>query len=60
MNLQRIRPTIDTDRMRQSHVLSVGSAAMLNRNLARCGLGSIAIQSSLSARSGKSSGTLHS
>ncbi len=41
MNFDRIRPTIDVDRMQQSHVTIVGGAYGLAQDLVRCGLGSL-------------------
>jgi hypothetical protein len=41
MNFDRIRPTIDVDRMQQSHVTVVGGAQALTLGLVRCGLGSV-------------------
>jgi hypothetical protein len=41
MNFDRIRPTIDVDRMQQSHATIVGGAYGLTHDLVRCGLGSV-------------------
>src|SRR5438477_9028248 len=41
MNFERIRPTIDVDRMRQSHVTVVGGAYGLTQDLVRCGQGAV-------------------
>src|SRR5277367_2706908 len=41
MNFDRIRPTLDVDRMQQSHVTIVGGAYGLAQDLVRCGLGSL-------------------
>ena len=41
MNFERIRPTIDIDRMQQCHVTVVGGAFGLTQDLVRCGLGAI-------------------
>jgi hypothetical protein len=41
MNLDRIRPTVNVDRMQQSHVTIVGGGYGLAQDLVRCGLGSI-------------------
>jgi molybdopterin/thiamine biosynthesis adenylyltransferase len=41
MNFDRIRPSIDVDRMQQSHVTVVGGAYGLTQDLVRCGLGSV-------------------
>jgi len=41
MNFDRIRPTIDIDRMQQSHVTIVGGAYGLTQDLVRCGLGAV-------------------
>jgi hypothetical protein len=38
MNFDRIRPTVDVDRMQQSHVTVVGGAYGLTQDLVRCGL----------------------
>ena len=43
MNFNRIRPTIDVERMQQSHVTMVGGAFGLMNDLVRCGLGSLSI-----------------
>lgn len=43
LNLQKIRTSIDVDRMHSCHVTMVGGAYMLARNLVRCGLGSITL-----------------
>ena len=43
MNFERIRPTIDVDRMRASHVTVIGGAYGLAADLVRCGLGSITL-----------------
>lgn len=43
MNFDRIRPTIDVDRMQHSHVSIIGGAFGLARNLVRCGLGAISL-----------------
>ena len=41
MNFDRIRPTVDVDRMQQSHATIVGGAYGLTQDLVRCGLGSM-------------------
>jgi hypothetical protein len=41
MNLDRIRPTVDVERMQQSHVTVVGGAYGLTQDLVRCGVGAI-------------------
>jgi molybdopterin/thiamine biosynthesis adenylyltransferase len=41
MNYDRIRPTVDIDRMAQSHVTIVGGAYGLAQDLVRCGLGAL-------------------
>jgi hypothetical protein len=41
MNFDRIRSTVDVDRMRASHVVIVGGAYGLAQNLVRCGLGTV-------------------
>lgn len=41
MNFDRIRPTIDVDRLQQSHATIVGGAYGLTQDLVRCGLGSL-------------------
>jgi len=41
MDFDRIMPTIDVDRMQQSHVTIIGGAHGLARDLVRCGLGSL-------------------
>jgi molybdopterin/thiamine biosynthesis adenylyltransferase len=41
MNFDRIRPTVDVDRMQQSHVTVVGGAYGLVHDLVRCGLGAV-------------------
>jgi hypothetical protein len=41
MNLDRIRSTVDVDRMQQSHVTIVGGAYGLAQDLVRCGLRSL-------------------
>lgn len=41
MNFDRIRPSIDVDRMQQSHVTVVGGAYGLTQDLVRCGLGNL-------------------
>jgi hypothetical protein len=41
MNLDRIRSTVDVDRMQQSHATIVGGACGLAQDLVRCGLGSL-------------------
>ncbi len=41
MNFDRIRPTVDVDRMQHSHVTIVGGAYGLTQDLVRCGLGSL-------------------
>ena len=41
MNFDRIRPTIDVDRMQRSHATVVGGAYGLTQDLVRCGLGSV-------------------
>jgi hypothetical protein len=41
MNFDRIKPSIDIDRMQQSHVTIVGGAYGLAQDLVRCGLGSL-------------------
>lgn len=43
MNFERIAPTIDVDRMRQSRVVVIGGAYGLAKDLVRCGLGSVAL-----------------
>ena len=43
MNFERIRPTIDIDRMQSSHVTMIGGAFGLAADLVRCGLGSITL-----------------
>ena len=43
MNFERIRPTIDIDRMQSSHVTMIGGAYGLAADLVRCGLGSITL-----------------
>jgi hypothetical protein len=42
MNFDRIRKSVDVDRMQQSHVTVVGGAYGLIQDLVRCGLGSVA------------------
>lgn len=41
MNFDRIRPSIDVDRMQQSHVTVVGGAYGLTQDLVRSGLGAV-------------------
>ncbi|HYE20293.1 MAG TPA: ThiF family adenylyltransferase [Tepidisphaeraceae bacterium] len=41
MNFERIRPTIDVDRMQQAHVTVVGGAYGLTQDLVRCGVGAV-------------------
>jgi hypothetical protein len=41
MNFDRIRSTIDVDRMRTSHAVIVGGAYGLAQDLVRCGLGAV-------------------
>lgn len=41
MNFDRIRPTVDIDRMQQRHATIVGGAYGLTQDLVRCGLGSL-------------------
>jgi hypothetical protein len=41
MNFDRIRPTIDVERMQRSHVTLVGGAYGLAQDLVRCGLGAL-------------------
>jgi hypothetical protein len=41
MNFDRIRPTVDVDRMQQSHATIIGGAYGLAADLVRCGLGSL-------------------
>src|SRR6185503_20031118 len=41
MNFDRIRSTIDVDRMQQSHATVVGGAYGLTQDLVRCGLGAV-------------------
>lgn len=41
MNFERIRPTVDVDRMQASHATIVGGAYGLAADLVRCGLGAI-------------------
>lgn len=43
MNLERIRPTIDVERMQQSKVVIVGGAYGLGSDLAHCGVGGITL-----------------
>ena len=43
MNYERISPTIDVERMRQSRVVVIGGAYGLAKDLVRCGLGSVAL-----------------
>ena len=43
MNFERIRPTIDVDRMHTSHVTIIGGAFGLARDLVRCGTGAVTL-----------------
>jgi hypothetical protein len=43
MNFERIRPSIDVDRMQQSHVTIIGGAFGLAHDLVRCGVGAVTL-----------------
>lgn len=43
MNFERIRPSIDVERMQGSHIVSIGGAYGLASDLVRCGAGSITL-----------------
>lgn len=43
MNFERIRPTIEVDRMRQSHITIIGGAYGLARDLVRCAGGAFTL-----------------